>query len=241
MKSAFKKLRLAFAPLALGAVAVPAAAQDAAPAPTTTEAVPTPAAPAAPVVRTTELPDLTAFQVRDYLRGTDGRLENYGCGDNTRDCWTDEERTAGDVREFWQMLNVATIGCRGPESSDIVDSYNAFLRRNEAFLTAQYNRIEARFVSHAATPRAGSRAHDALATSVMNLFASATPRPGFCAVNAQILRHVATLDDTTRLTEIARQVMASSRGTYLPNPPPPPIVNPAPAAPTAAPTPAPGA
>lgn len=234
MTSAFKKLRLAFAPLALGAVAVPAAAQDA--TPTTTEAAPAPVTPATPVVRSTDLPDLNSFQVRDYLRGTDSRLSHYGCSDNTRDCWSEEERTAGDVREFWQMLNVATLGCNTKAGSeDIIDNYNAFLTRNTTFLTAQYNRIEARFIANAATPRAGSRAHDALSTSVMNLFSSATPRDGFCEGAGQILRHVATLNDNTRLTEIARQVMASSRGTYAPNPPAPPIVAPAPA-PTAAPS-----
>lgn len=234
MTSAFKKLRLAFAPLALGAVAVPAAAQDAAPT-TTTEAAPT--APAAPVVRTRDLPDLSTFQVRDYLRGSDSRLSHYGCSDNTRDCWTEQERTASDLREFWQLLNVATLGCNTKAGSeDIIDNYNMFLRRNTAFLTEQYNTIEARFIANAPTPRAGSRAHDALSTTVMNLFSSATPRDGFCEGAGQILRHVATLDDTARLTDIARQVMAGSRGPYAPNPPAPPVVPPAPAA-----TPAPGA
>ena len=237
MTSAFKKLRLAFAPLALGAVAVPAAAQDA--APTTTEAAPT--TPAVPVVRSRDLPDLSTFQVRDYLRGSDSRLSHYGCSDNTRDCWTEQERTASDLREFWQLLNVATLGCNTKAGSeDIIDNYNMFLRRNTAFLTEQYNTIEARFVANAPTPRAGSRAHDALSTTVMNLFSSATPRDGFCEGAGQILRHVATLDDTARLTDIARQVMAGSRGPYAPNPPAPPIVPPtAPAAPAA--TPAPGA
>lgn len=237
MTSAFKKLRLAFAPLALGTVAVPAAAQDA--APTTTEAAPT--TPAAPVVRTRDLPDLSTFQVRDYLRGSDSRLSHYGCSDNTRDCWTEQERTASDLREFWQLLNVATLGCNTKAGSeDIIDNYNMFLRRNTAFLTEQYNTIEARFVANAPTPRAGSRAHDALSTTVMNLFSSATPRDGFCEGAGQILRHVATLDDTARLTDIARQVMAGSRGPYAPNPPAPPIVPPAPPAAPAA-TPAPGA
>lgn len=232
MKSAFKKLRLAFAPLALGVCAVPAAAQDAAPA-TTTEAAPAATPETATVtVRNTDMPE--NFQVRDYLRGQDDRLRYYGCGDNTRDCWTEDQRKAGDVREFWQMLNVATIGCRGPESSDVVENYNRFLRGNEAFLVSQYNVIEARFIANAPTPRAGSRAHDALATTVMNLFASATPRAGFCENAAQVLRHVATINDTARLTEVAQQVMASSRGTYAPNPPPPPIIT-APAAPAVTP------
>ncbi len=227
MKATLKKLRLAFAPLALGAAAVPAAAQDA--APVTTEATPAPQTPATP---TADLPDLTTFHVRDYLRGQDTRLPLYLCGDNTRDCWSEEDRTANDVREFWQLLNVTALGCRGPGTDDLPEAYNRFLQRHETFLTAQYNRIDAHFIARLGAERAGKRAHDSLSTTVMNMFASATPRAGFCDAAGQILRHVATVEDSGRLTVIAREVMAGSRGTYAPNDPPPPIVT-APAAPPA--------
>lgn len=221
MKSTLKKLRLAFAPLALGVCAAPAAAQDSAPA--TTEAAPAPQAP-------TALPE---FQVRDYLRGSDPRLPLYQCGDNSRDCWSEQERTALDVREFWQMLNVTVLGCRGAGTEDLTDAYNTFLQRNEGFLTAQYNMIDAHFIAKLGAERAGKRAHDNLSTAVMNMFSSATPRAGYCEATGQILRHVATVQDTARLSEIARDVMAGSRGTYAPNDPPPPIVAPQPPAPPA--------
>lgn len=228
MKSTLKKLRLAFAPLALGVCATPAAAQDSAPA--TTEATPAPQAPAAP---STDLPDLTTFHARDYLRGSDPRLPLYQCADNSSNCWSEEERTALDVREFWQMLNVTALGCRSEGMQDLPDAYNTFLQHHTGFLTAQYNMIDAHFIAKLGAERAGKRAHDSLSTSVMNLFSSATPRAGYCEATGQILRHVATVQDTARLTEIAREVMAGSRGTYAPNDPPPPIVRPQPPVPPA--------
>ncbi len=231
MKHALKKLRTAFAAATLGLCAVPAMAQDA-PAPQTTTATPV----TAPEVKTSDLPDLNSFQVKDYLRGSDTRLPLYLCGDNTNSCWSEEERTALDVREFWQMMNVVTLGCRATRDEDLTAAYNTFLTRHEAFLTAQYNKIDAHYIRQLGAERAGKRAHDTLSTTVMNTFASATPRAGFCEGAGQILRHVATVTDQDRLTEIARTVMASSRGTYAPNDPLPPLVRPATPAP--APTPA---
>lgn len=194
MKFVPKKLRAVFAAATLGLVALPAVAQ---------EAPATPAPVAAPVQ-----PDFDSFQPQSFFLGPDTRGARYLCGDDTQNCWTQDERDAGAVREFQMMMMSTAYACKyKPGMADLVDQYNSFVTNSQPTLAALYHTVEHRLQAQSPTPRAGSRAMDALDTQNANMYSGAAARDGFCEAAAPVLRYVATLQDDADMVRVAQRII----------------------------------
>ncbi len=203
MKAVLKTLCAPFAAVSVGLCALPAAAQDAAPAPAPTPA----AAPSA------ELPDLSAFNPRDHFikdesgKTLDSRGPMYLCDDDTTSCWTQEQREAWAVREFQLMMRTTVYSCQQYYPGEqLIDSYNALVENHRDTLQNSFHAVAAYFTSKTQTPREALLAFDRLEIASGNIYSGAGS-PEYCATATQILRHAATLQDDADVVRIAHRIM----------------------------------
>lgn len=202
MKAVLKTLCAPFAAATVGLCALPTAAQDVAPV-----------APAPVAAPSTELPDLSAFNPRDYFikdeSGTvfDSRGPMYLCADNTTSCWTQEQREAWAVREFQLMMRTTVYGCQQYyRDENLIDSYNSIVENNRETLQDSFHTVSAYFTSKTDTPRAALLAFDRLEIASGNIYSGASS-PEYCATATQILRHAATLQNDGAVVNIAHRIM----------------------------------
>jgi hypothetical protein len=95
-------------------------------------------------------------------------------------------RHLGPAATLWHLraaLNVASLGCSGPEGQAITAGYNAMLRRDRAELAR----------ANAATIAAegGQAAYDEAMTRLYNYFAQPGAKAAFCAAAATVTNDVA--------------------------------------------------
>jgi hypothetical protein len=88
-------------------------------------------------------------------------------------------------------LNVAALGCRGPEEAATAAAYNAMLRANQATLAAAASASEAVFQArHGAAWQAR---YDDDMTRLYNFFAQPPAHDGFCQTAEAVLRESAAV------------------------------------------------
>src|SRR5690606_7261172 len=107
-------------------------------------------------------------------------------------------------RAFWQMkiaLNVAAIGCRGPEEAPLVAAYNQIIKNHtrtiqstERAVIAQLNREQ---------NAKGNGARDKLSTQLFNYFAQPPAQRAFCTKANEIAQLVATTPTKDLVTNSA--------------------------------------
>jgi hypothetical protein len=99
------------------------------------------------------------------------------------------EETVWHVRV---ALNVAALGCRGPEEAALVEAYNTVLKSNAATLAASLAATEEMFKTrHGAVWQAR---YDDDMTRLYNFFAQPPAHDGFCATADAVLRESAAVD-----------------------------------------------
>lgn len=85
------------------------------------------------------------------------------------------------IQTEWHVraaLNVAAIGCRGPQDSGIIPAYNSLLTSQKKALAAANATVEGRY-RHAGGD--WQAAHDAYMTRLYNFFAQPASKAAFCA------------------------------------------------------------
>ena len=206
MKSAFKNLCAPFAAAVVSLAAGNALAQDSTP-----DAPAAPAPASAPV--NTDLPDLDAFNPRDYFIkddsgvAFDSRGPMYLCADNTTSCWTQEQREAWAVREFQLMMRTTVYTCQQYyRDENLIDSYNAIVDNNRETLQRSFHTVAAYFTSKTETPRAAMLAFDALEIASGNIYSGASS-PEYCETATQVLRHAGTLQNDGDVVRIAHRIL----------------------------------
>lgn len=89
----------------------------------------------------------------------------------------------GPAATIWHVrsaLNVAALGCRGPQEATLIADYNRLLADKRAVLATAFARTEAD--ARASEGKAWRDAHDRQMTRVYNFFAQPPAKAGFCAV-----------------------------------------------------------
>jgi len=92
----------------------------------------------------------------------------------------------GPAATVWHVrvaLNVAALGCRGPEGQAITAGYNAMLTRDKAAL--------ARANAGTITAEGGQAAYDEAMTQLYNYFAQPAAKTAFCAAAAEVTQQLA--------------------------------------------------
>ena len=93
----------------------------------------------------------------------------------------DAQATIWHVRA---ALNVAAIGCRGPDASGIVPAYNAMLASKKAVLARAQRSVQAALQADAG--KDWQAADDSAMTRRYNYFAMPTAKPAFCDAAAAL-------------------------------------------------------
>lgn len=95
-------------------------------------------------------------------------------------------RNLGPAATLWHLrvaLNVAALGCRGPEGQAITAGYNAMLARD----TAELARANAATIA----AEGGQAAYDEAMTRLYNYFAQPGAKAAFCAAAAAVTNDIA--------------------------------------------------
>lgn len=98
----------------------------------------------------------------------------------------------GPAATMWHVrsaLNVAALGCRGPQEATLIADYNRLLSDKRAVLAAAFARTEAD--ARASEGKAWRDAHDRQMTRVYNFFAQPPAKVGFCAVAVTVAAEAA--------------------------------------------------
>ncbi|MEY4270225.1 MAG: hypothetical protein RLZZ58_1441 [Pseudomonadota bacterium] len=175
-----------------GAAALAACAPKPAPAPPPPAAKPAPAVvyiPSRPIP-----PNNAANTVLLPARGMDGSFATINRG------------MTGE-RAFWQMkigLNVAAIGCRGPEEPVLVGAYNAFIKTHGKAISANEKKVVAELGKAAGTT--GVTERDRLSTKLFNYFAQPPAHDGFCARATELAQVVAATPAAQLIGNAAEQL-----------------------------------
>lgn len=117
-------------------------------------------------------------------RGMDGRFT------------TANSNVTGD-RAFWQMkiaLNVAAIGCRGPEEATLVSAYNNIIKTHGKAIRSTEKNVIAQLGKEMRTN--GTAARDKLSTQLFNYFAQPPAQRSFCPRANEIAQLVSSTPST---------------------------------------------
>lgn len=93
---------------------------------------------------------------------------------------TPNSNVTGD-RAFWQMkiaLNVAAIGCRGPEETTLVSAYNNIIKTHGKTIRSTEKNVISQLGKEMRTN--GTAARDKLSTQLFNYFAQPPAQRAFC-------------------------------------------------------------
>lgn len=96
-------------------------------------------------------------------------------------------------RAFWQLktgLNVAAIGCRGPEEATLVAAYNQIIKAHTRTIQAAEKKVIADLAK--ANRTTGVKERDRLSTQLFNYFAQPPAQRAFCERAVGLAQTVAT-------------------------------------------------
>lgn len=96
-------------------------------------------------------------------------------------------------RAFWQLktgLNVAAIGCRGPEEATLVAAYNQIIKAHTRTIQAAERKVIAELAK--ANRTTGVKERDRLSTQLFNYFAQPPAQRDFCTRALTIAQTVST-------------------------------------------------
>lgn len=161
------------------AVAGLAACAPKPPAPTPTPP-PTPAPPVASIPPRPLTPGNAASTQVLPGRGVDGRFV------------TINSNITGD-RAFWQLkigLNVAAIGCRGPEETSLVSAYNQIIKSHGKAIRSTEKTVISELGKETRT--SGVAARDRLSTQLFNYFAQPPAQIEFCRTANEVAQALST-------------------------------------------------
>lgn len=94
-------------------------------------------------------------------------------------------------RAFWNVriaLNVAAIGCRGPQAAEMVADYNRLLTRHAQLVRSSETLVIANLARAGGN---GIAARDKLSTRLFNYFAQPPAQAGFCDEAAEVASELA--------------------------------------------------
>lgn len=164
------------------------------PIPTPTPA-PAPAPPPVIVIPPRPLtPGNAAVTQQLPPRGTDGRFMTINSG-------------IAAERAFWHLktgLNVAAIGCRGPEEATLVAAYNQIIKAHTRAIQAAEKKVIAELGK--ANRTTGVKERDRLSTQLFNYFAQPPAQRAFCERAVGLAQTVATTPSAQLSVNAAAQL-----------------------------------
>jgi hypothetical protein len=98
----------------------------------------------------------------------------------------DPAETVWHVRS---ALNVAALGCRGPQEAGLIAAYNAMLKTQKTSLAKALKATETRY--KAEQGKTWQTVHDRHMTRVYNFFAQPAAQAGFCAAAGAVIAEAA--------------------------------------------------
>lgn len=170
-----------------------ACASKPAPAP-----LPTPTPAPAPVV---------VIPPRPMSPGSAAETQALPARDMTGRFVTLNSNVAGE-RAFWHLktgLNVAAIGCRGPEEATLVAAYNQIIKSHTRTIQAAEKKVIADLSK--ATGTTGVKERDRLSTQLFNYFAQPPAQAEFCRRAVGLAQTVATTPSAQLVPNAAAQLM----------------------------------
>lgn len=111
-------------------------------------------------------------------------------------------------RAFWQLktgLNVAAIGCRGPEEATLVAAYNQIIKAHTRAIQAAEKKVIADLGKAARTN--GVKERDRLSTQLFNYFAQPPAQRAFCDRALVLAQTVATTPSAQLVTNATDQLV----------------------------------
>lgn len=121
---------------------------------------------------------------------------------------TANAKQTGD-RAFWQMkiaLNVAAIGCRGPEEGPLVAAYNMIIKNHTRTIQSTERAVIAQLNREMKVK--GNSARDRLSTQLFNYFAQPPAQRAFCTKANEIAQVVAATPSKDVITNAETQLAA---------------------------------
>jgi hypothetical protein len=112
-------------------------------------------------------------------------------------------------RAFWQLktgLNVAAIGCRGPEEAPLVAAYNQIIKSHTRSIVAAEKKVIADLAK--ANRTTGVKERDRLSTQLFNYFAQPPAQRPFCE-RALVLAQTVSTTPTAQLYANAAEQLAT--------------------------------
>lgn len=112
-------------------------------------------------------------------------------------------------RAFWHMkigLNVAAIGCRGPEEATLVAAYNQIVKTHVRTIQSTEKAVVTQINKELKTK--GNGARDKLSTSLFNYFAQPPAQRAFCVKANEIAQIVAATPSQNLVTESTAHLVA---------------------------------
>ena len=110
-------------------------------------------------------------------------------------------------RAFWQLktgLNVAAIGCRGPEEATLVAAYNQIIKSHTRTIVAAEKKVIADLGKASRT--SGVKERDKLSTQLFNYFAQPPAQRGFCERATVLAQTLATTPSAQLYANAADQL-----------------------------------
>ena len=110
-------------------------------------------------------------------------------------------------RAFWQLktgLNVAAIGCRGPEEAPLVAAYNQIIKSHTRSIVAAEKKVIADLGK--ANRTSGVKERDRLSTQLFNYFAQPPAQRPFCERALALAQTVATTPAAQLFPNAAEQL-----------------------------------
>lgn len=172
-----------------------ACAPKPAPKPIPTAPTPAPTPPPVVVIPPRPLtPGSAAVTQQLPPRGSDGQFLTINSG------------VAGE-RAFWQLktgLNVAAIGCRGPEEATLVAAYNQIIKAHTRTIQATEKKVIAELGK--ANGTTGVKERDRLSTQLFNYFAQPPAQRQFCERAVGLAQTLATTPSAQLTVNAATQL-----------------------------------
>ncbi len=110
-------------------------------------------------------------------------------------------------RAFWQLktgLNVAAIGCRGPEEAPLVAAYNQIIKSHTRSIVAAEKKVIADLGK--ANRTSGVKERDRLSTQLFNYFAQPPAQRPFCERALVLAQTVATTPSAQLFANASEQL-----------------------------------
>jgi hypothetical protein len=106
-------------------------------------------------------------------------------------CWTVDEASAANIRQFQSMLMVTALRCQAAGEGMMVD-YNQFVSSNRQAIVSENDHIRAHFI-HAQGAVQGQRAYDSFTTSMANGYGAGEGAPASCRAAADLAREASAM------------------------------------------------